>query len=144
MKARVKWIEDRLFLGETGTGHSLVLGTTAAADGRKLAPSLMELMLVATGGCSAWDVVDILQKGRQAIDDCVVEVDGERAETEPKVFVRIHMHYVVKGRDLDPKKVKRAIQLSIDKYCSASAMMAKTAELTHDFEVVETGALAAE
>src|SRR5258705_6558265 len=96
MKARVKWIENRLFMGETGSGHTVVLGTTAAPDGHKLAPSAMELMLVATGGCSAWDVVDILQKGRQHIDDCVVEVEGDRSELDPKGFVRIHLAYVCK------------------------------------------------
>lgn len=144
MKARVKWIENRLFMGVTGSGHTIVLGTTEGPDGHKLAPSAMELMLVATGGCSSWDVVEILQKGRQAIDDCVVEVEGDRAETDPKVFVRIHMHYVVKGKSLDAKKVERAIQLSIEKYCSASAILAKTAVLTHDFEIVETAVVAPE
>lgn len=90
------------------------------------------------GGCSTYDVVHILEKGRQAVEDCVVEMDAERAETDPKVFTRIHMHFIVKGRALSADKVKRAIDLSIDKYCSATAMLAKTAEVTHDFEVVDT------
>lgn len=140
MKARVRWIEKRLFMGELGTGHTVVLGTTTAADGHRLAPSAIELMLIGAGGCTAWDVVDILEKGRQAVDDCVVELDADRAETDPKVFTRIHIHFMVSGRDLDRAKVERAIHLSADKYCSATAMLAKTAAITHDFEIVETEA----
>jgi putative redox protein len=96
------------------------------------------LVLIGTGGCSAFDVVHILEKGREAIEDCVVELDAERAETDPKVFTRIHMHFVVTGRTLATAKVSRAIELSVEKYCSASAMIAKTAVITHDFEVVAT------
>ena len=96
----------------------------------------MELVLIGTGGCSAWDVVNILAKGREAVEDCRVELDADRAETEPRVFTRIHLHFVVTGRAVDPAKVARAIDLSIEKYCSASAMLAKTAAITHDFEVV--------
>lgn len=138
MKARVKWVEGRTFVGESGSGHKLVLGTASGHEAHTPGPSPMELMLIGTGGCSAYDVVHILEKGREAVEDCVVELDAERAETEPKVFTRIHMHFIVKGRALSHDKVKRAIDLSIDKYCSASAMMAKTATLTHDFEVVDT------
>lgn len=137
MKARVRWIEKRLFMGESGTGHTVVLGTTAGPDGHKLAPSALELMLIGAGGCTAWDVVDILEKGRQAVEDVQVELDADRAETEPKVFTRIHIHFIVSGRGLDRSKVDRAIQLSADKYCSATAMLAKTAKITHDFEIVE-------
>lgn len=142
MKARIKWVEDRTFVGESGSGHKVVLGTAFGRDGRTPGPSPMELVLIGTGGCSAFDVVHILEKGREAVEDCVVELDADRAETDPKVFTRIHMHFVVKGRGLAPAKVERAIALSIGKYCSASAMLAKTAEITHDFEVVETGAAA--
>lgn len=138
MKARVKWVEDRTFVGESGSGHKLVLGTAFGPEGRTPGPSPMELVLIGTGGCSAFDVVHILEKGREAVEDCVVELDAERADTEPKVFTRIHMHFIVKGRNLSPAKVERAVNLSIEKYCSASAMMAKTATLTHDFEVVDT------
>lgn len=138
MKARVKWVEDRTFVGESGTGHKLVLGTSHGEGGRTPGPSPMELVLIGTGGCSAYDVVHILEKGREAVEDCVVELEAERAETDPRVFIRIHMHFVVKGRGLSPAKVQRAIELSIGKYCSASAMMAKTATITHDFEVVDT------
>lgn len=137
MKARVRWIEKRLFMGESGTGHTVVLGTTAGPDGHKLAPGALELMLIGAGGCTAWDVVDILEKGRQVVEDVQVELDADRAETEPKVFTRIHIHFIVSGRALDRSKVDRAIQLSADKYCSATAMLAKTAKITHDFEIVE-------
>lgn len=140
MKARVKWVEDRTFVGESGSGHKLVLGTASGPEGKTPGPSPMELVLLGTGGCSAYDVVHILEKGREAVEDVVVELDAERAETEPKVFTRIHMHYIVKGKKLSPDKVRRAIELSVEKYCSASAMMAKTAEITHDFEIVETSA----
>ena len=139
MKARVKWVEERTFVGESGSGHKLVLGTANGPDGKTPGPSPMELVLIGTGGCSAYDVVHILERGREAIEDCVVELEADRAETDPKVFTRIHMHFIVKGRALSHDKVQRAINLSIEKYCSASAMMAKTATLTHDFEVVETG-----
>ncbi len=145
MKARVKWVEDRTFVGETGSGHKVVFGTVSGTDGSKPkpGPSPMELVLIGTGGCSAYDVVHILEKGREAVEDCVVEMDSDRAETEPKVFTRIHMHFIVKGRGLSEAKVARAIDLSIEKYCSASAMLAKTATITHDFEVIDTGAPAA-
>ena len=139
MKARIKWVEDRTFVGESGTGHRIVLGTASEPGGRTPGPSPMELVLIGTGGCSAYDVVHILEKGREAVEDCVVELEAERAETEPKVFTRIHMHYIVKGRNLAVNKVERAIALSVEKYCSASAMIAKTATITHDFEVVDTG-----
>lgn len=139
MKARVKWVEDRTFVGESGTGHKLVLGTAHGADERTPGPSPMELVLIGTGGCTAYDVVHILEKGREAVEDCTVELDADRAEEPPRVFTRIHMHFVVKGRGLSPAKVERAIALSVEKYCSASAMLAKTAAMTHDFEVVDTG-----
>ncbi|AZV22152.1 MULTISPECIES: OsmC family protein [unclassified Mesorhizobium] len=140
MKARVKWVEERTFVGESGSGHMVVLGTAHGPEGRTPGPSPMELVLIGTGGCSAYDVVHILEKGREAVEDCVVELDAERAETEPRVFTRIHMHFVVKGRALSSVKVKRAIDLSIEKYCSASAMLAETATITHDFEVIDTTA----
>ncbi|MCA1493983.1 OsmC family protein [Ensifer sp. NBAIM29] len=143
MKARVKWVEDRTFLGQSESGHNVVLGTAFGPEGQKPGPSPMELVLIGTGGCSAYDVIHILEKGREAIEDCVVEIDADRAEQEPKVFTRIHMHFVVKGRNLARHKVERAIGLSLEKYCSASAMLAKTAAITHDFEVVDTAGTAA-
>ncbi|NRP73849.1 hypothetical protein ILFOPFJJ_04766 [Ensifer psoraleae] len=138
MKARIKWVEGRTFLGESGSGHKVVLGTAFGTEGKTPGPSPMEMVLIGTGGCSAYDVVHILEKGREAIEDCVVEIDAERAAQDPKVFTRIHLHFVVKGRSLAANKVERAIALSIEKYCSASAMLARTAKITHDFEVVDT------
>jgi putative redox protein len=142
MKARVNWVEDRTFLGSTESGHQLVLGTAFGDEGKKPGPSPMELVLIGTGGCSAWDVVHILTKGRVAIEDCTVAIDADRAETDPRVFTRIHMRFTVTGRGIDPKKVERAIDLSVKKYCSASAMLAKTAVITHDFEVIDSSAAA--
>ena len=133
MQARVKWVEKRTFLGESGSGNVVILGTDTSPGGQRRSPSAMELLLIGTGGCTAWDVVNILEKGREAVDDC-----ADRAETEPRVFTRIHMHFRLAGRGLDPGKVERAIQLSAEKYCSASAMLAKTATITHDFELVDT------
>ncbi len=138
MKSRVKWTEKRTFLGTSGTGHSIVLGSRYGDQEATPGPSPMELILMGTGGCSAYDVVSILEKGRQNIEDCVVELDSDRAETDPKVFTRIHLHFIVKGRGLSETKVARAIELSVDKYCSASAMMAKTATVTHGYEIVDT------
>ncbi len=137
MKARVSWLEDRTFVGGTASGHQVVLGT-AHGDAPKPGPSAMELLLIGTGGCSAWDVVNILEKSREPVEGCVIELDADRAEAEPKVFTRIHLHFVVCGRGVDPRRVERAIGLSVDKYCSASAMLAKTATITHDFEVIDT------
>lgn len=142
MKARIKWVEDRTFVGESGSGHKIVLGTSHGESEQSPGPSAMELVLLGLGGCSAYDVVSILEKGREAVEDVAVEIDADRAEAVPKVFTRIHMHFVVKGRGLSPAKVERAIQLSAEKYCSASAMLAKTADITHDFEMIETGAAA--
>jgi len=139
VKARVKWVEDRTFVGESGTGHKIVLGTAFGAEGRTPGPSPMELVLIGTGGCSAFDVVHILEKGREAIEGVVVELEADRAEQEPKVFTRVHMHFVVTGRGLSPSKVERAIKLSAEKYCSATAMIAKTASVTHDFKIVDSG-----
>jgi putative redox protein len=143
MRARIKWVEQRTFVGEAGTGQKIAFGTAYGGAGVKPGPSPMDLVLIGTGGCSAWDVVHILERGREAIEDCVVEVDADRAETDPKVFTRVHMHFVLKGRGLSRQKVERAIALSVEKYCSASAMIAKTAEMTHDFEIVDAADVAA-
>ena len=139
MKARVKWVGDRSFTGQVEAGHTIAFGN--GVDGKpKPGPSPMELILIGTGGCSAYDVVHILEKGRESVEDVVCDVTAERAETDPKVFTKIHLHFTVTGRGLNPAKVERAVGLSIEKYCSASAMMAKTAEVTHGFEVIDTGA----
>ena len=137
-KARVKWAEARTFIGETESGHKIAFGAAHGDDGQKPGPSPMELLLLGTGGCSAYDVVHSLERGREPVEDVVVEIDATRAETDPKVYTDIHMHFIVKGRGLSREKVARAVDLSIEKYCSASAMMAASATLTHDFEVVDT------
>ncbi|MHB1101110.1 MAG: OsmC family protein [Burkholderiales bacterium] len=137
MKARIKWIENVSFLGETGSGHAVLMDGAPEGGGRNLGPRPMEMLLVGTGGCTAYDVVHILKKGRQPISDCVVEIDAERAGEDPKVFTKIHLHFVVKGKGLNPVQVERAISLSAEKYCSASIMLGKTADITHDFEIVE-------
>jgi putative redox protein len=142
MKARIKWVEKVTFIAESGSGHAVVLDGAPDAGGRNLGVRPMEMLLMGLGGCSAFDVVLILRKGREDVTDCVVELEAERAETDPKVFTRIHMHYKVAGRRLAPAKVERAIKLSAEKYCSASAIMAKTAVITHDWEVIEEKASA--
>jgi len=124
------------FIAETGSGHAVVMDGAPEAGGRNLGPRPMEMVLAGTGGCSAFDVVMILKKGRQAITACDVSLQAERAESDPKVFTRIHLHYRVKGRDLRPEAVARAIELSKEKYCSASIMIGKTADITYDFEII--------
>ena len=135
MKARIKWIENVAFLGETESGHALVMDGAPDAGGRNLGPRPMETVLIGTGACSAFDVVKILQKGREKVRDCVVELTAERATTTPRVFTSIHFHFIVTGIDLNPAKVERAIKLSAETFCSATAMLAKTANVTHDFEI---------
>jgi putative redox protein len=137
MKARVKWVEQVTFLGESGSGHAVVMDGSPESGGRNLGPRPMEMLLLGAGGCTSFDVISILKKSRQAVSDCYVELEAERAETDPKVFTKIHMHFVVKGRDIKPDIVERAIKLSAEKYCSASIMLGQTAEITHDFEIVQ-------
>ena len=137
MKARVKWVEQVAFLGESESGHAVLMDGAPAAGGRNLGPRPMEMLLLGTGACTSFDVVTILKKSRQAVSDCYVELDASRADEDPKVFTRIHMHFVVKGKDIKPDVVERAIKLSAEKYCSASIMLGKTAEVTHDFEIVQ-------
>ncbi len=137
MKVRIKWVEEVCFVGESGSGHAIVMDGAPEGGGRNLGMRPMETVLVGTGGCSAYDVVHILKKSRAAISDCVVEIESERAADDPKVFTSIHMHFIVSGRNLKPQQVERAIQLSADKYCSASIMLGKTAAITHDFEIRE-------
>jgi putative redox protein len=140
MKARIKFNEGMSFVAESGSGHAIVIDGAPEGGGRNLGPRPMELVLMGAGACSAFDVVLILRRGRQAIDDCIVELTSTRADEDPKVFTNIHMHFIVKGRSLDTSKVERAIQLSAEKYCSASIMLGKTASITHDFEVIDTAA----
>ncbi len=125
------------FVGESGSGHAVVMDGAPEHGGRNMGFRPMEMLLLGVGGCTAFDVVSILKKSRQAIVDCEVEIDSDRAEEIPKVFTRIHIHFIISGNSLDPVKVEKAVNLSADKYCSASKMLGKTAEMTHDFEIVE-------
>lgn len=136
MKCVVKWLDHMSFVGESGSGHSVVMDGAAEAGGRNLGIRPMEMLLLGLGGCTAFDVVSILRKSRAQMVDCEVELEAERAEDVPKVFTRIHVHFIVSGKNLDEKKVARAVALSADKYCSASQMLAKAAEISHDFEVI--------
>ena len=138
MDARVTWSHDRVFIGESGTGHGVVM-SSIGEDGRSIAPSPKELVLIGMGGCTSFDVVDILEKGREAVEGCVAELKAELSAEAPKVFTRIHVHFVVTGRGLNPGKVARAVELSADKYCSVTLMLRKSAEITYDFEIVEAG-----
>ena len=139
MRARIKWIENVAFVGESESGHALVMDGALEGGGRNLGPRPMETVLIGTGGCTAYDVVHILRKSRAAVTDCVVEISAERAAQDPKIFTRIHFHFMVTGRGLKREQVERAVHLSADKYCSASIMLSKMAEITHDFELHEAG-----
>lgn len=137
MKAKITWVENGRFLAESGSGHALPMHARVLGDETMTAPSPMEYMLMGMGGCTCVDVVHILSKGRHDVRDCVASVEAERAAEDPKVFTRIHVHFTVTGRKLKREAVARAIELSAEKYCSASIMLAKTASITHDFEVRE-------
>jgi putative redox protein len=140
MESTIRWMGNDAgmsFVAESGSGHAVVMDGAPEAGGRNLGMRPMELVLAGTGGCTAFDVVLILKKGRHAVTGCEVSLQAERADTDPKVFTRVHFHYRVKGRQLKRDAVARAIELSKDKYCSASIMLAETAEITHDFEIVE-------
>ena len=138
MKARVKWVEDVCFMGETESGHAVIMDASPEVGGRNLGMRPMEMLLVGMGGCSSIDVVTILKKSRQPITDCVAEISAERADDIPKVFTKIHVHFVVTGKGLNPAQVERAVNLSAEKYCSASIMLGKAAQMSHDFEIVES------
>lgn len=137
MKARVQLVQGMTFVAESGSGHAVVVDAAPDVGGRDLGPRPMELVLMGAGACTAIDVVHILRKARQEVTDCVVELESERADEDPKVFTRIRMHYVVSGKGLARNQVERAIKLSKEKYCSATIMLAHTAEITYDFEVRE-------
>jgi putative redox protein len=137
MKARVKWVEDLIFVGESGSGHAVVMDGPPESGGRNLGVRPMEMLLIGMGGCTSFDIVQILKKARQQVTDCVVEIKAERADTVPMVFTRIHVHFVVTGFGLADKQVARAVELSAEKYCSASIMLGKTANITHDYELIE-------
>ena len=139
MEARVKWIEGRTFLGESGSGHAVVMA--GSSEGKEaVGASPMEMILLGLGGCATYDVIHILERGREDIADCDVAITSTRSAEDPKVFVEIHMHFKVTGAGLNEKKVARAVELSAEKYCSASAMLSKTATITHDYEVIDSAA----
>jgi putative redox protein len=135
MKARVKWIEGVAMMAESESGHALVMDGPPEFGGRNLGVRPMEMLLLGMGGCTQFDVMLILGRARQQVIDCVVELEAERAETDPKIFTRIHAHFIVTGHDLSERHVERAIKLSAEKYCSASIMLGASAEVTHDFEI---------
>ena len=137
MRVRAKWVEGVSFLGETGSGHAVVTDGAPDAGGRNVGMRPMELVLLGAATCTAFDLVLILKKARQPIADCVVEAEAERAETVPRVFTKIHLKYVVAGRGLDPRQVERAVKLSKDKYCSATQMLGKTAEISYEIAIVD-------
>lgn len=137
MECVVRWGEGMSFIAETGSGHLVTMDGAPEGGGRNLAPRPMEMVLLGTGACTAYDVVLILKRGRQDITGCAAKLQADRADTDPKVFTRINFHFTVTGRNLKPEAVERAIKLSAEKYCSASIMLGKTAEITHTWEVVE-------
>ena len=136
MKTRVKWLDNMSFVGESGSGHSIVMDGPPEFGGRNLGVRPMEMLLLGLGGCASFDVVSMLKKSKQDLLDCEVEIAAERANEEPKVFTKIHLHFIIKGKDLSEKRVQRAIELSAEKYCSASIMLGKTADVTHDYEII--------
>ena len=138
MKARIKWTEQAQFVGSSDSGHAVVMDGPVDGGGRNLGLRPMEMVLLGTGGCTAYDVVDILKKSRQPIQDCVVEIEADRADEAPKVFTRIHISFIVTGKGLSDAAVKRAVDLSAEKYCSASIMLRRAGvQISHDYRIVE-------
>lgn len=137
MKARVKWVEDVTFMTESGSGHAVIVDGAPEYGGRNLGPRPMELLLMGMGGCTAFDVMTILKKSRQDITSCEAVLEAERADAVPAVFTKVHVHFIVKGRELKDAQVKKAVDLSADKYCSASIMLGQAGVvITHDYEIV--------
>lgn len=138
MKATVKWVDNRMFLGESGSGHSVVMDGPPDKGGRNMGVRPMEMMLMGMGGCASFDVVSMLEKSRQNVSDCRVELEAERSDEIPAVFTKINLKFIVSGRDLKENQVKRAVSLSAEKYCSASIMMTNAGvEVTHEYELIE-------
>ena len=135
MKVRIKWIEGVCFVGESETGHAVVLDGALENGGRNIGMRPMEMLLIGMGACTSFDVVTILKKARQPIVDCVAEIEAERADEVPKVFTKIHVHFVITGNNLNETQVERAVKLSAEKYCSASIMLSKSVAITHDYEI---------
>ena len=138
MKASIRWVDDAMFLAESGSGHGVLIDGPPEEGGRNVGVRPMEMLLMGVGGCTAFDVMMILRKARQDVTDCIAQLEAKRADDVPAVFTQIHVHFVVKGRDLKESQVKRAIDLSAEKYCSASIMLGRGGvEITHDFEIVQ-------
>jgi len=135
MKTRVKWLDNMSFVGESASGHSVVMDGPEEFGGRNLGVRPMEMLLLGLGGCASFDVVSMLRKSKQDLIDCEVHISAERAETEPKVFTKIHLEFILSGNDLSDARVARAIELSAEKYCSASIMLGKTAVVTHNYKI---------
>ncbi|MBK7541215.1 MAG: OsmC family protein [Candidatus Competibacteraceae bacterium] len=135
MKTRITWLEDMSYVARSASGHALVLDGPPELGGRNLGPRPMELLLMGMGGCTAVDVVNILRKARQDLRGCELQLDADRADSDPKVFTAIRVHFILTGKDLNAKHVERAIELSAEKYCSASIMLGKTAQISHSFEI---------
>ena len=138
MQVKIKWIDGVSFVGESETGHAVVLDGAPENGGRNIGMRPMEMLLIGMGACTSFDVVTILKKARQPIVDCVAEISAERADEIPKVFTKIHVHFVITGNHLNDTQVQRAVKLSAEKYCSASIMLAKSVEITHDYEIKST------
>jgi len=140
MKSTIRWLENAMFLGESGSGHAVVMDGPEASGGRNIGIRPMEMMLLSVGGCSSYDVVSILKKSRQDISTCEAQVTGERVDAVPAVFESIHIHFKLAGKDLSVKHVERAIELSAEKYCSATIMLVKAGvKVTHDYEIIDSG-----
>lgn len=138
MNVRIKWVDNAMFLGESGSGHAVVMDGPPESGGKNLGVRPMEMLLIGMGGCTAFDVKMILDKARQNVTDCVAEIEAERVDAVPAVFSKIHVHFIITGKNLTEKAVARAVNLSAEKYCSASIMLSKAVEITHDFEIVDS------
>lgn len=141
MKARIKWIEDVCLLGEADSGHGMIIDGAPEIGGRNLGMRPMEMILTGLGGCTAMDVLSILKKQRQQVTDCVITIEGQRREEHPRIFTTIHIHFIVTGQDLKESQVKRAVDLSAEKYCSVSAMLSQSVQITHSYEIQAATAL---
>ncbi|ORU90022.1 MAG: peroxiredoxin [Cycloclasticus sp. symbiont of Poecilosclerida sp. M] len=136
MKVRIKWVENAMFLGISGSGHSVIMDGPPESGGENLGLRPMEMLLTGMGGCTAFDVKMILDKARQNVTDCVAEIEAERADAVPAVFTKIHVHFIITGKGLSDKAVARAVSLSAEKYCSASIMLSKSVDISHDYEII--------
>jgi len=137
VKTQVRWHKACRFVGQTGSGHTIVMDGPATSGGSNLGPRPMEMLLLGLGGCTAFDVIQMLHKARQKVLDCTVDIDAERADEVPRVYTKIHVHFRVYGLGLSERHISRCVSMSADKYCSASIMLSKTAEITHDYEILE-------